>query len=199
MAETQLAVLGISSGLINLAATVPYIRDILRGNTKPERATYWMWFTLSLVGFFAQLAGGARWSLILSLSSTIVGGVTAVLSIKYGYGRFHLRDGLALIITALGIALSFIYHSPLLALLTVVLIDLVGASLTLYKTWYAPFTENLLAWQISIAGTLCGVLAVGQYSPVIFLSPLSNFLINVFMVALIISRRPKVTYQPADI
>lgn len=199
MTETQLATLGISSGVINLIATIPYIRDILRGNTKPERATYWIWFILSFVGFFAQLAGGARWSLLLSLSSTIAGGVTAVLSLKYGYGRFHRRDGIALIVTGIGVITSLIYQSPLVAVATVVLIQVIAAGLTLYKTWYAPYTENYLAWRISSVGTLCGVLAVGEYHPAIFLSPLANFMINILMVIIIFTRRPRVIHQPADI
>ncbi len=73
-----------------------------------------MWFSLSLVGFFGQLAGGARWSLVLALSSTIVGGATALLSIKYGYGRFHRRDAIALLVTVTGIALSLVYDNPLI-------------------------------------------------------------------------------------
>jgi len=199
MTETQLAIAGISSGLLNLIATVPYILDVLRGNTKPERATWWMWFILSVVGFFAQLAAGAHWSLVLSATSSIVGGITALLSIKYGFGRFHRRDGAALFITGLGVMLSFVYRDPLIAVVTVVLIDALGGGLTLYKTWYAPYTENLLAWQISTVGTLCGVLAVGKYHPAIFLSPLSNFLINVMMLVLILYRRPRVRVQPTDI
>ncbi len=199
MSEATLAALGIISGLLNLVASIPYFIDIFRGNTKPERATWWMWFSLSLVGLFGQAAGGARWSLVLALSSTAVGGATAVLSIKYGYGRFHRRDAAALLITAVGIVLSFLYASPLIAVATVVIIDGIAGSLTLYKTWYAPFTENLMGWSISTIGVACGLLAVGNYQPVIFLSPLSNVAINVLMVAIIVLRRTVVKKQPVDV
>jgi hypothetical protein len=199
MSETSLAIFGISAGLLNLVASIPYFIDIFRGNTEPERATWWMWFALSTVGLFAQLAAGARWSLILAISSAVVGGATAVLSVKYGYGKFHRRDGVALAITAIGIALSIIFNSPLIAVSTVVLIDAIAGALTIYKTWYAPRTESHLAWGISTVAVTCGLLAVGQYHPAIFLAPLTNFIINILMLAIITFRRNKIAAQPADI
>lgn len=81
----------------------------------------------------------------------------------------------------------------------VTIIELIAAGLTVYKAWYAPFTENYLAWRISLVGTICGVLAVGKYHPVIYLPPLSNFLINLTMVLLITARRPRVKFQPEDL
>ena len=192
MNETVLATLGITSGIINLIASIPYFIDIFRGNTKPERATWWMWFALGTVGFFGQVAGGARWSLVLAASSIVVAGATALLSIKYGYGKFHLRDGAALVMTVFGIALSVVYSSPLIAVATVLVIEAVAGGLTIYKTWYAPLTENIASWSISTIGVTCGLLAVGDYHPTIFLLPLANFLINVLMVMTILYRRSKV-------
>ena len=199
MSETVLATLGITAGVINLSASIPYFIDIFRGNTKPERATWWIWFSLGAVSLFGQIAGGARWSLILSASSVIVAGATALLSIKYGYGRFHRRDGVALVITAIGIVLSLAYNNPLIVVAIVVIIDAVAGGLTLYKTWFAPLTENITAWSISTVGVTCGLLAVGDFRPVVFLSPLFNFLINVSMVTVILYRRNLVKKQPDDV
>lgn len=199
MHNTILAILGVSSGILNLVASVPYFLDILRGNTKPERATWWIWFMLALVSLFAQIAGGARWSLVLAFSSTAVTGATALLSLKYGFGRFHRRDAAAIIVTVIGIAFAFIYDSPLIAVLTVFLIDAIAAGLTVYKTWHAPRTENLTAWSISAVAVTCGLLSVGSYQPAIFLSPLSNFLINISMVSIILIRRREVVVQPTDV
>ena len=123
MSETVLATIGVAAGIINLTASIPYFIDIFRGNTKPERATWWIWFALGSVGLFGQIAGGARWSLVLATTSVLVAGATAVLSVKYGYGKFHTRDGVALLITAVGIVLSFIYHNPLIVISAIFIID----------------------------------------------------------------------------
>lgn len=199
MTDIQLAIFGITAGTLNLLAEIPALRGILAGTNKPERGTWWMWFILSFIGLLGQLAGGAHWSAILSFTSTIVGGLIAFLSIKYGFGKFHGRDGLGIAIAIIGGLYSLATHDPLIAVLVVTVIEILAAGLTVYKTWYAPFTENYLAWRISLVGTICGVLAVGKYQPVIYLPPVSNFLINLTMVLLITARKPKVKNQPADL
>jgi hypothetical protein len=193
MTVTELAVFGIASGILNIVAFIPYTREILRGNTKPQRATYWIWFTVSAVGFLGQRAGGAHWSLVWAFSSLLGTGIVAGLSVKYGYGTFHLRDGLGLAATTIGVVLALLLSSPLVAVLTVVLIDAVGSGLTLHKTWLAPDTEPLFAWIISLVAATCGLIAVGHWLPVIFLAPLLNFVINVLMVWLIAHHKPELT------
>lgn len=94
---------------------------------------------------------------------------------------------------------AYIYKSPLIALFTVLVIDGMAAGLTLYKTWYAPRSENLMAWSISTVAVACGVLSVGTYQIAILLSPLSNLLVNVLMVGVIMLRQKKVLVQPIDV
>lgn len=199
MSDVNLAVFGVLAGIINAVALIPYVIDILRGNTKPERATWWVWLTLAIVSLFAQFAGGAKWSLLFAISSTICVGLIAVLSLRYGYGRFHRRDTLALIATAIGVSLALWFRSPLLAVLTVILVDLVGASLTYHKTWYAPRTENKLAWILAIIAGVFAVLAVGDYEPAVYLPPLSTTLVNIGVVFIIYYRIPRVKVEPQDI
>jgi len=190
MTATELAAFGIASGVFNTIAFVPYIRDILHGNTKPQRVTFWIWFVVSAVGFFGQRAGGAHWSLIWAFSSLLGTGVVAGLSVKYGYGTFHRRDAISLVVTAIGVALALFLHSPLIAVSTAVLIDVVGSSLTLHKTWVAPETEPFFAWVLSLIAATCGLVAVGHWQPAIFLAPLLNFVVNLLMVGLTARHKP---------
>ena len=37
------AVLGVSAGAIGIADTIPYVRDTLRGVTRPHRGTWLIW------------------------------------------------------------------------------------------------------------------------------------------------------------
>lgn len=199
MDSTVLAVIGVAAGLVNIAALVPYLRDIFRGNTKPERATWWVWLALSLTSFVAQVVSGAEWSLVFGATSLAAVGFIAFLSLKYGYGRFHKRDTVALVFTAFGIAVSFILKDPLLAVLAVILVDFSGGWLTLYKTWQAPHTENLAAWVISTFGGFLAILAVGDYKPAIYLPPLSVSIYNLLLIIVIVHRRGKVTSEPRDL
>src|SRR5512132_1914644 len=57
------AVLGLAAGLIGVADTIPYVRDTLRGATRPHRGTWLIWGALAILVCFSQRADGASWSL----------------------------------------------------------------------------------------------------------------------------------------
>jgi hypothetical protein len=198
MNNTLVAVFGVSAGVLNTIACYPYLRDIFKGKTKPERATWWVWLSLAITGLFAQLAAGAKWSVLLTLSGTLCVGAIAVLSLKYGYGRFHTRDTISLLITACCVILAFIVHSPLVALLVVVGVDLVGMWLTLQKTWLAPHTETLSAWALSEVATILQLLAVGDYTVDKYIYPLYGVVANGTIVAVIWYRRISIQYEQLD-
>ena len=66
------ATFGVLAGLLQLAASAPYIRDIVRGSTKPQRATWTIWTTLSFVVLASQWASGATWSLALTIGAGVL-------------------------------------------------------------------------------------------------------------------------------
>lgn len=196
MSETVLATLGVSSAIVNTIGLVPYIRDILKNKTKPERATWWVWLVLNVIAFGAQLAAGATWSLGLTAGILLSVGTIAVLSIKYGYGTFHSRDLIAIIIAILGAGISLLVNSPLLAILVVVIVDAVGYALTLIKTWAAPYTETLISWVLAVISALLGVLALGSLDFTQALYPAYVLLGNILLVTVIMYRRPIVSVEP---
>ncbi|KKT58129.1 MAG: hypothetical protein UW52_C0064G0012 [Candidatus Gottesmanbacteria bacterium GW2011_GWA1_44_24b] len=62
----MLQTFGLLSAVIFPISYFPYVRDTLRGKTKPERASWFIWATLGAIAFFSQLAKGATDSLWLS-------------------------------------------------------------------------------------------------------------------------------------
>jgi hypothetical protein len=77
-------VLGVLAGLVGIADTIPYVRDTVRGLTRPHRGTWLIWGGLAIVACLSQRADGASWSLIMV-------GVQAVLT----SGIFLLRSATA--------------------------------------------------------------------------------------------------------
>jgi hypothetical protein len=57
--------LGATSALLGVAGTLPYLRDTLRGETRPHRGTWLIWSVLAVVAYFAQRADGASWSAVM--------------------------------------------------------------------------------------------------------------------------------------
>ena len=51
-------VLGVLAGVIGVADTVPYVRDIVRGTTRPHRGTWLIWSVLAVVVFLSSARTG---------------------------------------------------------------------------------------------------------------------------------------------
>lgn len=185
----MLITFGLLAVLLEIACMVPYIRDIFRGKTKPERAAWWIWLVLGVIAFFAQLSAGATWSLGLTAGQIVAVGLVAVLSIWYGYGVFKRRDIISLVVAGLGIVLWYLTDNPLLAIVIVIAVDFIGFWLTMVKTWHSPYTETLSTWAIAAIASAFGVLAVGDLDPAKVLYPLYIALGNWGLVWIIVTRR----------
>jgi hypothetical protein len=194
MNENLLAVFGVWSAVVNTIGLFPYVRDILKHKTKPERATWWIWLLLNVIALFAQLAAGATWSTLMTVATILSVGLIAVLSVKYGYGTFAKKDFVALIIASMGALISFFIKSPLLALLVVISVDFMGYWLTFTKSWKAPHTETLSAWIFALMSAFFGAVAVGKWDFVELLYP-TYFLIGNTALVLVIYTRRKVVHE----
>jgi hypothetical protein len=104
----MLEFLGISSSVVFLAGCFPYIRDILRKTTIPERAPWFIWTVLGIISFFALLAEGATWSLFL-IGAFVLGDLLIFgLSLKYGSGGLRKRDLVALVVSGIGLYIWYL-------------------------------------------------------------------------------------------
>ena len=79
-------ILGVLAGLLAVADTIPYIRDTLRGTTRPHRGTWLIWGVLAIVVTFSQRADGASWSLIMAGAQAVVTTLVFLLAIRRGEG-----------------------------------------------------------------------------------------------------------------
>ena len=78
--------LGWVAGVLSLVAFVPYIVAILRGETRPNRATWWIWTTTGAVLLASYYFSGAETTIWVAVSYFVASLVTALLSIRYGEG-----------------------------------------------------------------------------------------------------------------
>jgi hypothetical protein len=171
MNETLLATFGILSAIVGLIAYPPYLRDMFRGTTKPERASWFIWTVLSGIALVSQIAEGATWSLLMTAANTLGVAVIFLLSIKFGVGGLHRRDIASLIVAAAGLALWAFTKQPMLALIIVIIVDGAGAWLTIYKAHKNPRSETLSTWVIDCVSNALGLLAVGTLKPSLLLYP----------------------------
>ena len=183
------AAFGIVAGVLQLVASAPYVRDILRGTTKPQRATWTIWTTLSFVVLASQWAGGATWSLALTVGQTISCAAIFALAIRRGVGGVSPVEVALLAIAALGIVGWQVADDPTVATCSVVVADVIGVALMLPKTYRDPGSETLTTYVIGLFSTMFALAAVGAGAPSLLIYPLYILAADGAVVAVIGLRR----------
>jgi len=164
-------VFGLIAGVLALFSFFPYVRSILKGDTKPERATFAIWTAVNLVAFFSYLASGARDTIWLVLVYTIFQTFVFLLSFKYGMGGFNKLDLICLFGAATGIVLWIITKNPATALFISIFIEFLGLVPTLKKSYLYPKTENTFAWSIAALAAIFNIFAITSFRPEIAVYP----------------------------
>ena len=182
----MLQLFGFISGILVVIAYIPYLKDILRGKTKPERASWLIWFILGGISFFSQEAKGATNSLWLIGTENL--GILAVflLSLKYGTGGLTKLDLLGLAAAAFGLLMWSTTKEAAIALYIVLTINLIAALLTIHKTYNNPKSETLLTWLLAGIGGIFAILSVGTWNLVVLSYPIYHVIINFSVVITIL-------------
>jgi hypothetical protein len=182
-------VLGVLAGAIGVADTIPYVRDILRGKTRPHRGTWLIWATLTVVAVFSQHADGASWSLVLVASQAVAMTLIFALSVRRGVGGVSRGDLTLMTVAAAGVAGWLIADEPLVATACVVAADLIAAGMMVPKTWRDPGSETLVTYAFASLGGALATGAVGALDVSLLLYPAYYCLVNGAIALLIVHRR----------
>ena len=183
---------GYFSALLSIIAVFPYIYDILKGNTRPERASWFIWTALGSIAFFSQLEKGATNSLWMVGTSTLCVLAVSLLSLKLGTGGFTKRDKVSLLIAAFGILLWFFTKEAAFALFITIFVDSIGSFLTTVKSYEDPESETISTWILASISGIFAALSVGEWSFILLIYPLYIFLANALVVtAILLGKRRK--------
>jgi hypothetical protein len=133
-------VLGVLAGVVGIADTIPYVRDTIRGSTRPHRGTWLIWSVLAIVVSLSQRADGASWSLIMAAAQAVLTGAIFLLSIRRGEGGLSPADVIMITIAGLGVIGWIVADEPVIATACVVAADLIGAAMMgaedLPRSWF---------------------------------------------------------------
>jgi uncharacterized membrane protein YuzA (DUF378 family) len=186
----MLQIFGYLAGLSPLVAVVPYIRDIFKLKTKPQRASWFIWLVLGSIAFSSQFAKGATDSLWMTGAQTFEVLFVFILSIKYGVGGFVRKDIYALIAAMVGLLLWYLTSEAAVALYIVIGIDAIGSFLTIEKSYHDPESETVSSWVLFSLSGLFGSLAVGSLNIILLSYPIYIFLANsITLLAIILGKR----------
>ncbi len=183
------AVLGVSAGAIGIADTIPYVRDTLRGATRPHRGTWLIWGVLAIVVCLSQYADGASWSLIMAAVQAVLTSLIFVLSIRRGEGGLSATERVMIAVAGAGVVGWIVADEPLVATACVVVADLIGAAMMVPKTYRDPESETLVTFAFASLGGALAAGAVGAVDLSLLLYPVYYCLVNGAIALLIYHRR----------
>ncbi len=172
------AILGLLSGLLIFFAVVPYIRDILKGETKPNAVSWFGWTLLLAIGLAAQIKEGASFSALLIAGDVLGTGVVFILSLKYGVAKYSLLDKTSLALGLLAILLWSITKNPLVALVLSVLADFIVSIPTVRKSISDPLSETPSAFFMFAIAALMGIISTTKFDLANLLFPVYLLVIN---------------------
>ena len=162
---------GIASAACVILSAVMYVISMLAGKTKPSRASYWIWFSMSSLIFFSFLKSGGS-TVWLQAAYVVNPLVIAVLSLRYGEGIGLSRLEKAVLVIAsfsvpLWVGLRATWGDTPEAALPILLLNLLADALgglpTYVKVWKRPETEDRAAWIVCAVGCVLNLFAVRSW------------------------------------
>jgi hypothetical protein len=182
----------VASVIITLLSSAAYIRDILRGTTKPNIVSWLTWTLITGVATIAEFAAGEWTTGIFTLSAVIETALIVILGLKYGYAKYSRFDVVCQIGALVGFILWWLFNSPTVAIVSSVIIDFIGALPTVRHSWIAPHEETWIAFALASLGGVLALGALGSYALAGLAYPVYIVMINIVFVVIIIARGRKV-------
>jgi hypothetical protein len=180
---------GVLAGLVGVVGTIPYIRDSLRGSTRPHRGTWLIWGVLALVVCVSQRADGASWSLLMVGTHVVLNAVVLLIAVRLGRGGMSAADTALIAVAGAGVAGWLVVGEPVVATACVAAADLIATGMMLPKTWRDPRSETLSTFALACLGGALAAGSVGALEPALLLYPAYYCLANGALALLIRARR----------
>ena len=164
---------GVLAGALSLAAFVPYVADIFRGTTKPDRACWLIWSVLASISGASNLYEGASTSMLFVGSQVLATLVIFSLSIRFGSGHLLGRTNLVILsVAAVGVICWAFMETAVYALAVSIGVSALGGVSTVWKVYNAPNSETMSAWIVLLIAACLGVFSVGSNDPLLLAYPL---------------------------
>jgi hypothetical protein len=186
---TAWAAVGLLGGLLAMLDPVPYVRDILRGRTRPHRGTWLIWSVLGCTALASQWASDGGWSLVVLTVQAASTTLVLLLSLRRGVGGVSAGELALLGLAGAGLVGWAVSERPVVATGCVLVADVVGVLLMLPKTWADPWSETPSTFVLASASGVCGAVAVGGMVTGLLLYPVYFALVNAVTAAVVLGRR----------
>ena len=170
--------IGLIAGILSFSAYIIYIVATVKGTTKPNRATWWILTLVGLLIASSYYAEGARATIWIALSYVLGPAIIAVLSLKYGEGRWERLDKICLSGALISAVIWIFSQSALVVLLINIFMDFLGLAPTIKKSYLRPSGEDRPAWTLESIASALNIFAIEGWTFSIAFYPLYLLVIN---------------------
>jgi len=184
--------LSVLAGLISVVGLIPYAHGILRGKTKPAKASWVVWAIVNVVILAGMWARGVVNGQIIGVVIGCL--VITVMALRYGAPGWTRLDKFCLAGAVLGIFLWQILGDALYGVLIALAVATIGSIPTFVSAWEDYRRENKPAWLMAWLSSVCMMLALKEWTLAAAVQPVTFFLLQSVLVYIIFIR-PK--FQPA--
>lgn len=177
----------------------PYIRSILKGETRPHVFSWVIWSAVTLIVFFAQLAakgGAGAWP--TGVSGAITLGVAVLAFMRRGEISITRTDWFFLSLAAASLPVWFLTDNPLWAVVILTIADLLGFGPTFRKAWSRPWEEGIALYAIAVPRNMLMILALETLSLTTILFPAAVGASCAVFVGMTLARRRTMQRTPGS-
>jgi hypothetical protein len=173
-----------------LLAAILYIRSMFKGQTMPNRVTWFMWSIAPFIAATAAVSNGVSWAVIPVLMSGVSPFLvfTASFFNKKAYWRLSSFDYLCGVLSGLAIVLWYLTSEPNVAIMFAIVSDALAAVPTLTKAWHNPETESTWPFIIGIFSPMTSFLVATAWSFSELAFPSYLIMVNLLLTVLVIKK-----------
>lgn len=183
--------IGIIAVILTFVGYVPYIRDTIKGKTKPHVYTWFIWGFVTLIAYFLQIAAHAGPGSFVTLAAALVCLFIFLLGLtKKGDKNLTKSDTVFFLLALLALCIWLFAKQPVISVILLSTIDMLGFVPTIRKSWKKPYEETLFSYEMNTFRFVLALIALEQYTIVTMLYPLTWVVANgLFSIYLIIRRK----------
>lgn len=187
MLDQRLVFLG---ALLSILGSARYSLQTIRGHTRPNRVTWFLWAAAPIIGFVAQLGGGVGLTSIMTLSIGLGPLMIFVASFvnPASYWRIGAVDVACGCVAVLALVVWLSLDNPALAVVFAVLADLVAGVPTIRKAWSTPATENPAVFVLSTVNAVITMLTIDHWDVATWAFPAYIAVLGSTLSVLVVAR-----------
>lgn len=173
--------------VIGLTGATFYIRDMIKGGTKPNKVTWFIWSLAPMIGAFLQFKSGGGLSAIPIFMAGFASFLVFLFSFFYknSYWKIGTLDIVCGVLSLTALIFWIITRNSAISIMFAILSDGLAYIPTLIKSWKYPETETSAIYFLGIVNYILGLLIIKDWHFSVYIFGIYLIIMNSVTLTLI--------------